>query len=791
MERLVHGLRVPYSFEYDPFGQLWLLSNGEGNPNRFVRVIDGVDYHCYSRPAVDSDWLSGKHPLAPPCFSLPSGACTQLVRYYGAAFPESYQGSLLLDNWGAHGFNGGNRAIFRYVPDDRGTITSRETFLSCADPHFRPSHVVLDPDGNLLVADWYGRDDESDLTGRIWRVKYTGPDRPTVQHRLDGDGWNDDRYAVAALGSPHHLIRDKAIQELIAHGPRVIDRLADHAASAREPLGAANALWVLLRIGTPQAQAAIASGARHADWRVRRLAVNILRRYRLDSAAAVARQLGSDDHPAVRLEAALAHSQPEAIRASLLAALKHGADRDEHLRYEAAWHLAKHADSRTFAPLLSSLEETIRLTGLIAIDIACFEGFASKPLALKALAHALEDPERKTDHELLLTLAQLNGDPSIGAALEKLLARTDLPPRLIARALLVLRSKTFSPHQSLSAAATRRFLDELEKGSIKLKLSDAAERTLFFELLEAAGPTEFTLKQLGLQLTAASPVRSAALGLARKFGSKASGLAEPLWPRALDPRGNPLDRLEMVATLACIEASPTKANWERLLADDNALVRFEAVREWRHFKDKPELVEALVRRVPDLLKHDRAGKDDLAVVLRQLAVPAAVLDKLGLPEPDTDKDQLATRLLAAAAKVPLAERQQKVLLGRRVFERTGCVKCHTTVTDNTLLAPSLKGIATAQKVDYLVESVLHPSKIIKTGYESEQVLTVQGKVLSGLIKEDGAFLRILTAEGETRLAKKDVAERAVQKVSIMPEGQEKLISFPEFLDLLIYLLSFK
>src|SRR5262249_22642459 len=34
MERLVHGLRVPYSFEFDPFGQLWQLSNGEGNPDR-------------------------------------------------------------------------------------------------------------------------------------------------------------------------------------------------------------------------------------------------------------------------------------------------------------------------------------------------------------------------------------------------------------------------------------------------------------------------------------------------------------------------------------------------------------------------------------------------------------------------------------------------------------------------------------------------------------------------------------------------------------------------------------
>src|SRR5438093_7750639 len=32
LERLVHGLRVPYSFEYDPFGQLCVLANGEGNP---------------------------------------------------------------------------------------------------------------------------------------------------------------------------------------------------------------------------------------------------------------------------------------------------------------------------------------------------------------------------------------------------------------------------------------------------------------------------------------------------------------------------------------------------------------------------------------------------------------------------------------------------------------------------------------------------------------------------------------------------------------------------------------
>ena len=79
MERLVHGLRVPYSFEYDPFGQLWLLSNGEGNPDRFVRVIEGVDYHCYSR-GVSNEWLAGREALAPLCEEVHGGAHTQLMR---------------------------------------------------------------------------------------------------------------------------------------------------------------------------------------------------------------------------------------------------------------------------------------------------------------------------------------------------------------------------------------------------------------------------------------------------------------------------------------------------------------------------------------------------------------------------------------------------------------------------------------------------------------------------------------------------------------------------------------
>src|SRR6185436_16123942 len=132
---------------------------------------------------------------------------------------------------------------------------------------------------------------------------------------------------------------------------------------------------------------------------------NILRRYKLPGAAEVAAQLGKDADPAVRVEAALANVQPGQIRDALLAALEHGAAKDDHLRYEAAWHLAKHADDAAFDRLLASAEEAQRLAGMIAIDIACFEGFATKPTALAALNKALTQPGRTTEYDLLLTLA--------------------------------------------------------------------------------------------------------------------------------------------------------------------------------------------------------------------------------------------------------------------------------------------------------------------------------------------------------------------------------------------------
>jgi putative heme-binding domain-containing protein len=729
---------------------------------------------------VDNNWLAGRHPLAPPCEEVHRGAHTQLLRYYAAAYPAEYQGNLFCCNWGAHGFAGPNRGIFRYVLDERNNVVKKETLVACTDPHFRPSHIILDPDGNLLIADWYGRDDESDKTGRIWRLKYVGTDRPVVKHRLDADEWKNDEYAISALGSPHHLIRAKAVSELAKRGQGVVPKLVDYVKSP-DGLAAAHAVWALLRIDTQRAKDAISWGLFCPDWKVRRLTAQLQRRYPIRELWS--RELGEKD-PAVTVAKALVYSDPLWTVSALDRALANGAAADAHLRYEAAWHLAQHADEKALTKLLTADNADVRLAGLIAVDVACYENFPTRKAALLALSRALENPG-KLDQELLLTVARLDGDATIVPALGKLIARTDLPLATTARAILILKAKAGGLSKNLSAAAGKRLIAAVEKGAIPV--SSPADHLTIFEFLEAEGPTPFALKQIGGQLRSGHPeVRHAAHALARRFGTKAAPLADLLWPSVLAPKTRVDEAVENLATVARIEAAPRKEAWEKLLSHEDPLRRAEAVRWWRNFKGQPEMVALLTQQAEGLVRRDPSHKEDLAAVLRHLEVKAA----LDLPGPETDKEALTRQTLQALAKMTSGERQRRAVLGQQVFERAACTRCHTTATQTTPLAPSLKGIA-AQKTEYLIESVLYPSRVIKTGFETETVVTKDGKALSGLVKDEGDALRVLNLDRDDRVAKSDVESRSVSRVSIMPEGQEAQLSRREFADLIAYLATLK
>src|SRR5262249_46565227 len=152
---------------------------------------------------------------------------------------------------------------------------------------------------------------------------------------------------------------------------------------------------------------------------------------------------------------------------------------------EAAWHIARHADTDFFFQLLSSPNANIRLAGLIAVDVAAYEEFPSKAAAaLSALGKAVENPGA-LDQALLLQVAQLDGDARIVASLEKLVSREDLPLATTARAIMLIRTKGGDLSRKLSAAAGKRLVEAVEKGAIAI--ASPADQLVLFEFLEAEG----------------------------------------------------------------------------------------------------------------------------------------------------------------------------------------------------------------------------------------------------------------------------------------------------------------
>ena len=210
---------------------------------------------------------------------------------------------------------------------------------------------------------------------------------------------------------------------------------------------------------------------------------------------------------------------------------------------------------------------------------------------------------------------------------------------------------------------------------------------MLLELLETEGPTDFALKQVAAHLNGQPAVRSEAHALVRKFGPKAAKLAPALWTRGADLRGRPEDKLDPLATLARIEDKPAKENWERLLSakDATLLSSSDSLVAFVQRQDRNGRVVDRPSRGTDERRPVRERRTCRPCCVSSKPIPSSGRNSIS-PRRETDKNALTEKALAALAKLPKPEMQRRTALGRQVFDRTGCTKCHTTVNQNTILA---------------------------------------------------------------------------------------------------------
>jgi len=128
-------------------------------------------------------------------------------------------------------------------------------------------------------------------------------------------------------------------------------------------------------------------------------------------------------------------------------------------------------------------------------------------------------------------------------------------------------------------------------------------------------------------------------------------------------------------------------------------------------------------------------------------------------------------------------------LGAKLFEKQGCVACHSIDKGDVMKGPFMGQIGSIMNRHQIAESILKPNASISQGFSTVQIDTKDGKGLMGFVTEesaDGLTIRDITGSA-THLKKSDIKSRKELETSMMPTGLANALSYEEFASLVTYL----
>jgi putative heme-binding domain-containing protein len=204
---------------------------------------------------------------------------------------------------------------------------------------------------------------------------------------------------------------------------------------------------------------------------------------------------------------------------------------------------------------------------------------------------------------------------------------------------------------------------------------------------------------------------------------------------------------------------------------------------------------------PDLTrkKFIHGGSDEDIIRVIRSGVPKTTMKKLG----DVLKDEQIAKLVlfirslqrapAGASWKPYLTGDPK--LGRTIFfdpkSKVQCAKCHTIDGEGGRVGPPLDHIAGRRSPEFIMESILQPSKDIDPQYEAVQVVTKKGLPIIGLrVNETNFSIQLREENGRFHsFDKRDLDEINVLKKSLMPENIAEQLTVKELHDLFAFLLT--
>ncbi len=689
-------------------------------------------------------------------------------------------------------------ATFVIRPDGAGFRAKNSWNLVASDDEWTsPIAAEIGPDGNVWFIDWYnfivqhnptpagfktgkGAAYETDARdkkhGRIYRLVWNGDGakRP-ADGKSDRNGESQTTslkeaapaQLVAALKGDNMFWRLHAQRLLVErNNTDVVSALLELLANpAIDEIGlntaAIHALWTLHGLGAldgknQAAMAAAAKACAHRSAGVRRAAIQVLPLDNPTNRSLVEARLDPQEDPQVRLAAllALADASPAAgTGARVLDALVQNAQVNDRWIADAATAAA----ARNALPLL--VEAARRNQPQLAA-----------PAVLARIAIVAEHYARNANAEKLPDLLTALGR-ALPAVAETIVAGLERgwPKDKVAQlgeagddALVKLFEQSTPAVGSRLAALSSRW------GSHKLEQ---------FAAKIAAG----LLAQIKDE-TQKEPARIAAAGQLIDFRRSDPAVADDLL-QFISPRTSPdLARGIVEAVGRSDSAATATAVIERLGAFSPA-VRGVAIRillsrgDWTN-----TLIEAIGAGKIAFSELSLDQKQSLASHPdKKVAARAKELLARGGGLPDADRQKVVEELL------PLVKQTGDAAAGKELFKKH-CTKCHVHSGEGTRIGPDLTGMAVHPKEELLIH-IIDPSRSVEGNFRVYTVVTNDGRVTNGLLaSESKTAIELFDAEGKKHaIQREDVEELVASNKSLMPDGFEKQVTKPEFVNLLEFL----
>jgi len=320
-------------------------------------------------------------------------------------------------------------------------------------------------------------------------------------------------------------------------------------------------------------------------------------------------------------------------------------------------------------------------------------------------------------------------------------------------------------------------------------------------------------------LTGPNKLRTAAAQLAADFGMKEVG---PVLLGLLKDKSQAgQTRADALSALAVLQVPELEATVDQALADSDSRVRAAG----RNVLMKLKPSDSLVSFEKAIFEGDTIERQAALASLMDFtqqgtnAILEKALDQLvaGKFPADSRLDLVTAAAKRAAGSIkgkvkayqsqlpkddPGAEYLDcteggDVERGRKIFferAQVSCVRCHKAAGTGGDVGPDLTKLTSdPQKTrKYLLDAIVQPNKDIAKGFNSVVILDAEGRVLSGIVKqENDQRVELMTAEGKLTSVEKELIEERKPGKSPMPEDLTKHLTKFELRDLVEYLASLK